>query len=431
MTDIMKKTLGILMTTGMLLSLCGCDLADPINNNNNGTGKERVEVCNLVLTAAEDSVSDASNDFAFRFMKAFDSTNPDNGNYVVSPYSAQVALAMALNGAAGSTFNQMRDVLGYGGMDIENINSYNKKLIEGLGNVASDVDIDFANSLWLNDWYSYSILDQYRYNLVDSYFAEVGALDFSSDDAVKHINRWCSSKTNSLIDNMVDELDPVFDLAVLLNALYFKACWATEFEKKNNFKGNFLANGNSKQKVQYMKCKKRTGYHKNDKYEVSYLDFSGSGMFRFYVLLPADGVTTDECFDEFAAMSRSGFAIGSCLVTFSIPKFSVKKNCDLEPALVSMGMSEPFGEYADFSNIVSERFAETLHITDVAQGNVFKINEKGVEASSVTKVELGLISSTGIAPKEVDFVVNRPFLFIVTERHTNTVLYAGKVSRIE
>ena len=422
MTDIMKKTLGILMTTGLLLSLCGCDLSNPFKNNNNSSGKERVAP--IVLTTEEEAVSDAGRDFAFRFMKAVDATMP-GGNYVVSPYSAQVALSMALNGAAGSTFNQMRDVLGFGGMDIEDINSYNKKVIEGLNYVEPDGDVKVANSLWINKRFPFEVLGQYEYTIADSYFAKVGTVDFSSSGAVKSINRWCSSNTNSLINNVVDNLNPS-SVAMLLNALYFKAPWHREFDKKDNFKGDFLANGVSKQNVEYMVDGFNSPYYKNEKFEVVSKAFCKTNQFQFFIVLPAVGVTPEECLDDLPTVMRESSSRAH--VTLSIPKFSVKKNCDLKPALVSMGMSEPFGEDADFSNLVSQLSEAPLVITDVNQGNTFLINEKGTEGASVTKVEIGY-TSPGL--DEVDLFVNRPFLFFVQESGSGAILYAGKVSSIE
>ena len=120
----MKRVVKKMMMLSVALLLAGCDLLDPFNNNNNDSGKDRI-ICPLVFTAEEEAVSDANCDFAFRFFKSVDSSMPKGTNYVVSPYSAQVALAMALNGSGGSTFEQMRDVLGYKEMDIEDINSYN------------------------------------------------------------------------------------------------------------------------------------------------------------------------------------------------------------------------------------------------------------------------------------------------------------------
>lgn len=118
---------------------------------------------------------------------------PKGTNYVLSPYSAQVALATALNGAADSTFKQMRDVLGYNGMGIEEINSYNKKLIDGLDFVAEDIRATFANSLWLNNNNFRNpfveVLPEYKISMLENCDAEVEALDFSSPAALKYVNR--------------------------------------------------------------------------------------------------------------------------------------------------------------------------------------------------------------------------------------------------
>ena len=104
-----------------------------------------------------------------------------------------------------------------------------------------------------------------------------------------------------------------------------------------------------------------------------------------------------------------------------------RKNTSIIPTLISMGMTEPFDVKADFSNLAD---ADSIHITDATQSNVFMINEKGTEAASATKVDIGY----DVAPdpvKTVEFFVNRPFLFFVMENSTKTVLFAGKVSSIE
>ena len=97
-----------------------------------------------------------------------------------------------------------------------------------------------------------------------------------------------------------------------------------------------------------------------------------------------------------------------------------------------MGMIEAFTERADFSNlVVGLRPEAPIYITDMTQGNLFSINEKGTEAASVTKVEIGTVGSSGVSTEPVEFTVNRPFLFFVMENSTKTVLFAGKVSSIE
>ena len=86
----MKRFFNGLLLFSLALLITGCDLSDPFNNNNNDSGKDRI-ICPVVFTAEEETVSDASCDFAFRLFSAVDSIMPKDANYVVSPYSAQVA----------------------------------------------------------------------------------------------------------------------------------------------------------------------------------------------------------------------------------------------------------------------------------------------------------------------------------------------------
>ena len=427
--DTMKiRVVKSVMMLSVALLLAGCDLIDPFNNNNNDSGKHRV-VAPVVFTVEEEAVADASNDFAFRFFRAVDSTMPKGANYVISPYSAQVALSMAMNGAADSTFMQMRDVLGYSGMGIEEINSYNKKLIDGLDFVAEDIRATFANSLWLNSNNfrnpSVEVLPEYKISMLENYDAEVETLDFSSPAALKYVNRWCSSKTNSLIGKVADELNP-YSVIMLINAIYFKAPWDEPFEKKYNFKDYFYSTAGDKQTVEFMNDCFYSSYCKNDNFEIAGKDYGKTHQYSFYVVLPSEGVAPEDCFADLNTDMWGNLRFEIAMVNFYIPKFKVENRTSIIPALESMGMTEPFRNEADFSNLAD---ADSIHITDATQSNVFMINEKGTEAASETKVDIGYDGSPTY--KKVDFTVNRPFLFFVMENSTKTVLFAGKVSSIE
>ena len=423
-----KRVVKNVMMLSVALLLAGCDLIDPFNNNNNDSGKHRL-IAPVVFTAEEEAVSDASNDFAFRFFRAADATMPKGANYVVSPFSAQVALSMAMNGAADSTFMQMRDVLGYKGMEIDEINSYNKKLIDGLDFVAEDIRATFANSLWLNSNNfrnpSVEVLPEYKISMLENYDAEVETLDFSSPAALKYVNRWCSSKTNSLIGKVADELNP-YSVIMLINAVYFKAPWDEPFEKKYNFKDYFYSTAGDKQTVEFMNDCFYSSYCKNDNFEIAGKDYGKTHQYSFYVVLPSEGVAPEDCFAELNTDMWGNLRFELAMVNFYIPKFKVENRTSIIPALESMGMTEPFRNEADFSNLAD---ADSIHITDATQSNVFMINEKGTEAASETKVDIGYDGSPTY--KKVDFTVNRPFLFFVMENSTKTVLFAGKVSSIE
>lgn len=438
--DTMKKrVVKNVMMLSVALLLAGCDLIDPFNNNNNDSGKHRV-ITPVVFTVEEEVVADASNDFAFRFFRATDSIMPKDANYVVSPYSAQVALAMAMNGAADSTFMQMRDVLGYKGMDIDDINSYNKKLIEGLDFVVADTRVKFANSLWINNNHPinipYEVLPEFSLSLLENYNAKAEAVDFKSPDVLKYINRWCSSQTNSLIDNAVEGLSS-WSVVMLLNAVCFNAPWSIPFEKKNSFKDYFHSDA-GKRMVTFMKEEKvsdanRSRYIGREKFEAVTKSYGGEGKYNFCVVMPREGITMEECLtgltaETFIDMMKPG----KRAAVLSIPKFEVENSGSVIPALESMGMIEAFTSRADFSNLVVGLNSEDpIYITDMTQGNLFSINEKGTEAASVTKVEIGMFGSSGVSTEPVEFLVNRPFLFFVMENSTKTVLFAGKVSSIE
>ncbi len=273
-------------------------------------------------------------------------------------------------------------------------------------------------------------------SLLENYNAKAEAVDFKSPDVLKYINRWCSSQTNSLIDNAVKELNP-WSVVMLLNAVCFNAPWSIPFEKKNNFKDYFYSDA-GKRMVTFMKEGKVSGANRSryigrEKFEAVTKSYGGEGKYNLCVVMPREGITMEECLtgltaETFIDMMKPG----KRAAVLSIPKFEVENSGSVIPALESMGMIEAFTERADFSNlVVGLRPEAPIYITDMTQGNLFSINEKGTEAASVTKVEIGIVGSSGVSTEPVEFTVNRPFLFFVMENSTKTVLFAGKVSSIE
>ena len=107
-----------------------------------------------------------------------------------------------------------------------------------------------------------------------------------------------------------------------------------------------------------------------------------------------------------------------------LPKFKIENKDLLTETLKKMGISEAFTQGADFSNLSKDN----LFISEIMQANYFCIDEQGTEASAVTGTVN--ITSPGGTPTAIDFHVNRPFLFIIKEKSTGTILFLGKINNL-
>ena len=113
------------------------------------------------------------------------------------------------------------------------------------------------------------------------------------------------------------------------------------------------------------------------------------------------------------------------LVRLTVPKFEWKNlEYNLKPALESMGMQIPFTDQADFRNMTEWN---GLFIGSVTQKTALSLNEQGTQAAAITKIEMW--GSNG-DDNYVDFVLNRPFAFLIKEKSTGVILFAGAVNRL-
>src|SRR5215207_2507666 len=178
------------------------------------------------LTAGEQRVIGAANDFSFALFRRL-STAQQNDNVFTSPLSASMALGMAMNGAAGTTYDEMRATLGFGATATETeIGESYKSLIALLRGLDPSVDFRIANSIWYRTGFPVqpSFLDAGR-NWFD---AQVSAIDFDSPNAVPTINDWVSTATVGKIPTIIETIRDD-QIMFLINAIYFKGTWRTKF----------------------------------------------------------------------------------------------------------------------------------------------------------------------------------------------------------
>ncbi len=392
-------------------------MATSCSNNDSGSDNELKPI---TLTRAEEEITTQQTNFAFRLLRAVDENVTENKEQVVvSPLSASFALSMLANGADGETRQEIINGIGFDGLSLQDVNAYSERLMDELPDLDKRTNLNIANSMWLNK--GFEALPTFIQALEESYDAEVREYDFSKGTSL--INEWCSDKTKGCIPKLLDKLNPEMK-CLLINALYFKSEWKTPFNPKKTDKGDFHNEDGTVASADFMNkdCSMRVSVE--DKFAWADIPY-GNEAFSFQIILPNEGVTLDDCLDELNGDTWSTLQKQTLKTTFvnvKLPKFKMESNEDITAAIKALGIKKCFTDEAEFNNIS----INPLLLSFVRQANYFAIDEKGVEASSVTAS--GMVETA--TPTGYTFHVNRPFLFILKENSTNSILFMGKVTKM-
>lgn len=339
-------------------------------------------------------------------------------NWLVSPFSLQCALGMLSNGAAEETHDEILYALGLSQYSQEEVNAYFKKLIEGLHTVNSAITVKTANSVWGNA--GVPLKEDFQKMNIENYSAMVSQLDFSDPSAVDQINAWCNQTTEGLIPSILDEVNPTATV-YLLNSLYFKARWESEFAPEKTQEGDFSALSGKMVKADFMQTQRMAAYVENEWFTSTSLSYQNDS-YVMRLILPQPEISIDQVLQ---ALSESDGNLWKNVVLADInlkmPRFTLENKMDLIPALQALGMKKAFTNEADFSSMSDI----ATYISLVQQATRLKVDEEGSEGAAVTVI--GGETSPGMPEEKVDFFLDRPFLFQILEPATGTVLFMGQV----
>lgn len=379
------------------------------------------------LRSAEQQMVRADQTFAFEFFEHLfveESLGEDN-NFMVSPLSLSMALAMTWNGAAGKTKEAMQQTLKMDGFSDDELNSYYKKLREALLKTDPSTKLSIANAIFTNQ--SVKINPDFINTNRSFYEAAVEAVDFTRPETVSIINKWASDNTNGLIEKVIENTKPE-DLMYLLNAIYFKGIWTSEFDKKNTSERPFTYENGTRKNVEMMKQTAKFNYTNDGNLQLVQLPY-GNQAFSMMVLLPAEDKKLQ---DVIATTRQEGYwenlksGLHEAEVELSLPKFKTEYSKRLNEVLTKMGMGIAFANVADFS-----RMSDTpAKIDFVKQDTYISTDELGTEAAAVTTIGM-IMTSLPVNPEKVVFNANRPFLYLIQENSTGAILFMGAVKNFD
>ena len=430
----MKRTCIICLAVGITM-LLSCSISEAVKDPITIQSPVPTEqITKVTLDETQKGYVDAGNRMAFRFLGEMF----DNENLVCSPLSLQYALAMTANGASGQTRQEIIDFLGYGEEDIDALNEYSKTLLEQLPAVDLDVTLKVTDALLVND--KFPLLPSFKETVENNYYAAVDNMDFSDPEQVAaRINEWASRNTDGFIDNILSASEISEDaVAYIMNALYFKAKWAggeydPMFESDATKPEDFHLSDGSTIKVDMMRNMRWHQYAELDGYKVLAIPYAGY-KYYMYILLP-DENDINGLIEKLKTTSWSDILSkmkSDAEVYIRIPKFEIENKYNLNDALHALGVTRPFQSgMAEFDMMFQPKQPKYYYwIEKVIQKARIKVSEKGTEAGAVTIVEMdGVAEAPGDEPKKVFFYADRPFVFVIGEKTSGTILFEGVCTR--
>lgn len=353
----------------------------------------------------------------------------EDGNLFYSPYSISLALAMTYAGARGDTERQMAGTLHFD-LSQSQLHPAFQALAAELasrseGRQEDEGDrfrLNVANSLWGQEGYPFlpAFLD-----LLDSYYgAGLRRLDFAAaaEAARQAINTWVEEQTEGRIKDLIQPgvIDSTTRL-VLANAIYFNASWAYPFFEGATADGPFHLADGSEVTVPMMRLNEDLAYAAGDGYQAVELPYTGHQL-SMVILLPDEGeMGTFEASLDAARVSEIVSGLARQQVMLTMPRFEFESEFSLGDTLAEMGMVDAFGGAADFSGMAGNR---DLFISAVVHKAFVAVDEEGTEAAAATAV---VVAELAMPAEPVEMTVDRPFLFLIRDLDTGTLLFVGRV----
>jgi serpin B len=347
-------------------------------------------------------------------------------NLFFSPYSISTCLAMTYAGARGNTDAQMAQTLHFG----TNQNQLAASFCELQGQLNNDQpkqanELNIANGMWAQN--DQPLLPAYLKVAREKYGANLKQSDFrnGSEAARLEINNWVSDQTKGKICNLIQAglLGPSTRL-VLVNAIYFKGRWASEFDQHNTIESTFSIAPTQKLQVPLMSLTANFKYAEVEGLQVLELPYAGNDL-AMVILLPdeTDGLKTLEKQLNEASLYRWLAPAREQKVAVFLPKFKLSAQFSLAKDLAAMGMTDAFSPRADFSGMDGQR---DLFISAVVHKAFVDVNEEGTEAAAATGVVMRSMAVMRPRPTPV-FRADHPFIFLIRDTRSGGILFLGRM----
>ncbi len=367
-----------------------------------------------VSPTSSELLAKGNSSFAVNMYKQLGATD---GNLFFSPYSISSALGMTYAGARGNTAREMKAALHFS-LDHPELNpafrNLNRELAASAGKTGQKLNI--ANGLVLTGG---NVSAQYKAILKKYYEAEI------FPGGLAEINGWVKRKTEGKIDRILEQLSPN-SVCVLLNAIYFKGVWESQFKKSATTDAPFNVSADRQVTVSLMYQHGSFRHMAGEGFQAVSLPYKGNNL-SMVVVLPntADGLPALE--KKMTDQSISAWLTGRDRqqpqkVFLYLPKFKLETGYDLTAPCEKLGMKDAFTiGRADFRGMGWP--VGDLWISQIKHKAVVEVNEEGTEAAAVTAVEM----ATKSVRRDPVFRADHPFLFLVRDNQSGAILFMGRM----
>ncbi|KAM9393550.1 serine protease inhibitor A3M-like [Pholidichthys leucotaenia] len=360
-------------------------------------------------------VTAANKAFAYSFYKQLAAHSRSEGkNIFFSPASISTALAALSVGARGETHQQLFSGLGFNSSQLTqtDVNQAFRTLLKNSDSEdASEGTAVFMDTRFKPEPEFLETLKQY-------YLSEGFSVDFTqSTESADAINKYVADKTNGKIDKLVENLDPS-TVMYLISYIYYKGKWQTPFDPAMTKEDTFNVE-DGKVPVQMMNMEMYVEVYYDQAISTSVLHLPFNSNYSMLLLLP-DNMKTLENEICPAHVTKWFKEKRSSTYDIYVPKFSIKTSYNLNDVLTERGMTDMFGDHADLSGISP---GQRLAVSEVVHQATLDVDEAGATAAAATGIGIVLMSAFNVPVLKF----NRPFMVIITERHTENVLFMGKI----
>lgn len=348
------------------------------------------------------------------------------GNVMVSPASLLFALQMAGCGAKGNTLDEINNVL-VPGAGNEDALSFTVDYYNTLANDDTGV-LKVANAAFINEDIAPRVYEDYLDFISEELDSEI-SVSKMDQDAVDRVNSWVEDKTDGMIDELLNSLDPNTAM-VLLNAVAFEAKWEDSYSEYDICENRIFVNNEGKEEDITLLFSLEDTYYESDK-AIGFKKLYEGGDYAFIAMLPKDrDIDSNEFLASFTSEDYKAFLNNrfSIDVEAYIPEFSFDyTDEELVTLLTGLGIRDAFDkEKADFGNIAE---ADVLYISKIVQKTHIELDREGTKAAAATAVSMTYCDSIDTTqPKTVR--LDRPFVFMIVDSATDTPLFIGTVNTV-
>jgi serpin B len=413
----------------LLVGVAGCDWLWPDVPDEGSVAQSNLPRDLDPDVSDDDATALAAGNGAFAFA-LYGELAEGGGNVFFSPFSISSALAMTYAGAKGGTESQIASALdfdldqgalhpAFNALDLE-LNSRDEvgEPYEGDG-----FKLSVVNAVWGQRGFGF--LPSYLDVLAVNYGAGLRLVDFFGDPEGSRatINDWVSDETSGRIEDLLPAGSvSTFTRLVLTNAIYFKAPWLYPFDEDDTKTELFTTLFGSSILLAMMHQTITASYAKVGDVQAVELPYNG-GKLAMLLLVPDVG--TFESFEDDLDHEAYQEIVGELEeheVMLGLPRFEFDYALSLVDSLRALGMEDAFDpDAADFSDIDG---AHDLYISNVLHKAFVSVDEIGTEAAAATAV---VIDFTAIPGESVVLTIDRPFLLVIRDIPTETILFIGRV----